>query len=79
MDRAGRGGYYGREAIALLRERGRRALPFVRCHHFIYNIVALLRERGRRALRLAEGFPDWNALGFPVEAGPAGRRGSKAD
>jgi hypothetical protein len=55
MDRAGRGGYYGREA------------------------VALLRERGRRALRLAEGFPDWNALGFPVEAGPAGRRGSKED
>jgi rhodanese-related sulfurtransferase/biotin operon repressor len=29
--------------------------------------VALLREKGYKAKRLEEGFPDWWAMGFPVE------------
>ena len=60
---------------------GRDVVAYCRGPYCVFadEAVALLRERGRRALRLAEGFPDWNALGFPVEAGPAGRRGSKAD
>lgn len=29
--------------------------------------VELLRKNGRRARRLAEGFPEWKAAGYPVE------------
>lgn len=29
--------------------------------------VTFLRERGYKAVRLADGFPDWKAKGFPIE------------
>jgi DNA-binding transcriptional ArsR family regulator len=35
---------------------------------FADEAVALLRARGYQARRLAEGLPDWRALGFPIEA-----------
>jgi rhodanese-related sulfurtransferase len=35
---------------------------------FADEAVALLRARGYQAHRLAEGLPDWKALGFPIEA-----------
>jgi DNA-binding transcriptional ArsR family regulator len=31
--------------------------------------IELLRASGRRARRLAEGFPEWKAAGFPIETG----------
>ncbi|MBI4470223.1 MAG: metalloregulator ArsR/SmtB family transcription factor [Acidobacteria bacterium] len=34
--------------------------------------VEWLRARGRNALRLEQGFPDWEAQGFPVEHVPQG-------
>ena len=37
-----------------------------------YEAVAKLRARGRRALRLEDGFPEWRAAGFPVEAAGLG-------
>ena len=33
-----------------------------------YEAVAKLRARGRRARRLVDGFPEWRAAGFPVDA-----------
>jgi rhodanese-related sulfurtransferase/DNA-binding transcriptional ArsR family regulator len=33
--------------------------------------VELLRKSRRRAKRLAEGFPEWRAAGFPIEQGAA--------
>jgi rhodanese-related sulfurtransferase len=35
---------------------------------FADEAVALLRTRGYQAHRLAEGLPDWRALGLPIEA-----------
>ncbi len=35
---------------------------------FADEAVALLRARGYHARRLAEGLPDWRALGLPIEA-----------
>jgi rhodanese-related sulfurtransferase len=35
---------------------------------FADEAVALLRARGYQAHRLAEGLPDWRALGLPIEA-----------
>jgi rhodanese-related sulfurtransferase/DNA-binding transcriptional ArsR family regulator len=35
---------------------------------FADEAVALLRTRGYQARRLAEGLPDWRALGLPIEA-----------
>jgi rhodanese-related sulfurtransferase len=35
---------------------------------FADEAVALLRARGYQARRLAEGLPDWRALGLPIEA-----------
>ena len=35
---------------------------------FADEAVALLRARGYQARRLAEGLPDWRALGLPLEA-----------
>jgi rhodanese-related sulfurtransferase len=45
---------------------------------FADEAVALLRARGYRASRLAEGFPDWRAAGFPVafETSPRERNAS---
>lgn len=58
---------------------GREVVAYCRGPYCVFadEAVTLLRKRGRRALRLAEGFPDWEALGFPVEAGPGGRRGTR--
>lgn len=39
--------------------------------------VALLRKSGRSARRLAEGFPEWKAAGFPVERPLAQEGGSR--
>lgn len=36
------------------------------------DAVALLRKDGRSALRLAQGFPEWKALGWKVKTGPMG-------
>jgi rhodanese-related sulfurtransferase/DNA-binding transcriptional ArsR family regulator len=36
--------------------------------------VELLRKSRRRARRLAEGFPEWRAAGFPIEQGDAPAR-----
>jgi DNA-binding transcriptional ArsR family regulator/rhodanese-related sulfurtransferase len=36
--------------------------------------VELLRRSRRRARRLAEGFPEWRAAGFPIEQGDAPAR-----
>lgn len=36
--------------------------------------VELLRKSRRRARRLAEGFPEWRAAGFPIEQGEAPSR-----
>jgi len=33
-----------------------------------YEAVSILRKRGRRAARLEGGFPDWKAVGLPVDA-----------
>ncbi|REF72601.1 metalloregulator ArsR/SmtB family transcription factor (plasmid) [Paracoccus versutus] len=42
-----------------------------------YEAAGFLRSQGFDARRLEDGFPEWRALGFPVEAvGPAGREGS---
>lgn len=41
---------------------------------FSDEVVDQLRRHGRQALRLAIGFPDWEAAGLPVERG-AGRAG----
>jgi ArsR family transcriptional regulator len=32
-----------------------------------YDAVALLRKKGRNARRLQDGYPEWKALGLPVE------------
>lgn len=32
-----------------------------------FRAVEILRARGRNARRLAEGFPEWRAAGFPIE------------
>lgn len=59
---------------------GRDVVAYCRGPYCVFadEAVARLRKRGRRALRLAEGFPDWQALGFPVEVGPGGGRESRA-
>jgi len=59
---------------------GRDVVAYCRGPYCVFadEAVARLRKRGRRALRLAEGFPDWQALGFPVEVGPGGPRRSRA-
>lgn len=36
-----------------------------------YEAVEALRRRGFKAIRLQDGFPEWKAAGFPVEAGDA--------
>ncbi|MDZ7636844.1 MAG: rhodanese-like domain-containing protein [Bryobacterales bacterium] len=41
------------------------------------DAVALLRSKGRRAFRLEEGYPDWQAMGWPCER-PATRSGAGA-
>jgi ArsR family transcriptional regulator len=36
-----------------------------------YEAVETLRKRGFKAIRLQDGYPEWKAAGFPVEAGNA--------
>ncbi len=36
-----------------------------------YEAVETLRRRGFKAMRLQDGYPEWKAAGFPVEAGNA--------
>jgi rhodanese-related sulfurtransferase len=41
---------------------------------FADEAVSFLRSRGRRAVRLETGFPDWKAMGLPIEVtSPVGR------
>ena len=42
---------------------------------FADEAVALLRSNGYNAHRLAQGLPDWQALGLPVESGKGGHDG----
>jgi rhodanese-related sulfurtransferase len=44
---------------------------------FADEAVALLKSHGRRAARLETGFPDWKALGLPVEVGSPVARGQQ--
>lgn len=41
-----------------------------------YRAVEILRARGRNARRLADGFPEWRAAGFPIEV--SGTKGEEA-
>jgi rhodanese-related sulfurtransferase/DNA-binding transcriptional ArsR family regulator len=36
---------------------------------YAHRAVELLSANGRRARRLAQGFPEWKASGFPIESG----------
>lgn len=49
--------------------KGKEYVAYCRGPYCAYadRAVALLRESGRRARRLAQGFPEWRAAGFPVE------------
>jgi rhodanese-related sulfurtransferase/DNA-binding transcriptional ArsR family regulator len=42
---------------------------------FADEAVALLTEHGYQAARLSDGFPDWQAAGFPVDTEQAGEGG----
>jgi ArsR family transcriptional regulator len=35
---------------------------------FSFEAVSALRVHGYRARRLEDGYPEWKAVGFPVEA-----------
>jgi rhodanese-related sulfurtransferase/DNA-binding transcriptional ArsR family regulator len=50
--------------------KGKEYVAYCRGPYCAYadRAVALLRESGRRARRLAQGFPEWRAAGFPVES-----------
>jgi rhodanese-related sulfurtransferase len=41
--------------------------------------VDLLRAKGFRARRLADGFPEWWAHGFPIETGRGGEGGRASE
>ncbi|WP_273846172.1 ArsR/SmtB family transcription factor [Rubrobacter calidifluminis] len=47
----------------------RRIVAYCRGPYCVFSdeAVEMLRERGYSAVRLAEGFPEWRAAGFPVE------------
>ncbi|MCI0673635.1 MAG: metalloregulator ArsR/SmtB family transcription factor, partial [Myxococcaceae bacterium] len=53
--------------------RGREVVAYCRGPYCVYadEAVRVLRARGRKARRLADGFPEWQAAGLPVEAGPS--------
>ncbi|HEX2742351.1 MAG TPA: rhodanese-like domain-containing protein, partial [Rubrobacter sp.] len=45
---------------------------------FSDEVVRALSARGYRASRLADGFPEWRAAGYPVESGvPISATGEK--
>jgi rhodanese-related sulfurtransferase/DNA-binding transcriptional ArsR family regulator len=41
-----------------------------------FDAVGLLRAHDRAARRLVDGFPEWQAAGLPVEAGPVSKQGA---
>ena len=49
--------------------RGKAYVAYCRGPYCVYadRAVEILQASGRRAQRLAEGFPEWRAAGFPVE------------
>ena len=51
--------------------RQKQYVAYCRGPYCVYadRAVEILRAKGRRAQRLLEGFPEWKAAGFPVEAG----------
>ena len=51
--------------------RGREIVAYCRGPYCVFadEAVALLQTHGYQARRLAEGLPDWRALGLPVESG----------
>jgi DNA-binding transcriptional ArsR family regulator/rhodanese-related sulfurtransferase len=57
-----------KEQLARL-PKGKEYVAYCRGPYCAYadRAVALLHESGRRARRLAEGFPEWRAAGFPTE------------
>lgn len=48
---------------------GKRVVAYCRGPYCVlaFRAVEILRARGRNARRLAEGFPEWRAAGFPIE------------
>ncbi len=50
--------------------KGREVIAYCRGPYCLLSVdaVALLREKGYKARRLVDGFPEWKALGLPVEA-----------
>lgn len=61
-----------RELERRLREipKGREVVAYCRGPYCVlaFEAVALLRERGYKVRRLEDGYPEWRAAGFPVEA-----------
>jgi DNA-binding transcriptional ArsR family regulator/rhodanese-related sulfurtransferase len=51
-------------------------VAYCRGRYCVYadRAVELLRKSRRRARRLAEGFPEWRAAGFPIDHGDAATR-----
>ena len=51
--------------------RNRPIVAYCRGPYCVFSVEAVerLRKRGYQARRLATGFPDWKAAGWPVEAG----------
>jgi rhodanese-related sulfurtransferase/DNA-binding transcriptional ArsR family regulator len=49
--------------------KDREYVAYCRGPYCVYadHAVEILRSKGRQARRLLEGFPEWNAAGFPVE------------
>jgi rhodanese-related sulfurtransferase len=56
--------------------RNKNYVAYCRGPYCVYadRAVEILRTKGRRAQRLLEGFPEWRAAGFPVEAGQPAER-----
>jgi rhodanese-related sulfurtransferase len=51
--------------------KNKKYVAYCRGPYCVYadRAVEILRSRGRRAQRLLEGFPEWQAAGFPVATG----------
>lgn len=49
--------------------RGKKVVAYCRGPYCLlaFRAVEILRARGRNARRLADGFPEWRAAGFPIE------------
>jgi rhodanese-related sulfurtransferase/DNA-binding transcriptional ArsR family regulator len=60
--------------------RGNEYVAYCRGPYCVYadRAVELLQKSGRRARRLAGGFPEWRAAGFPVETGLGARAEERA-